>query len=104
MDRSEGLEDPEAVKQVIETYRAEMDPLDAFLEECCTTGQNYSIKAREMYDAYHEWAKESEEYKMSMTKFGREMNKKLLRVKKRNGLYYVGLKLKKPDSDYTFSF
>lgn len=104
MWQQEGLEDPEAVTKVIETYRAEMDPLDAFLEECCTTGQNYSIKAREMYDAYHEWAKESEEYKMSMTKFGREMSKKLLRVKKRDGWYYVGLKLKEPDSDYTFNF
>ena len=104
MWQQEGLKDPEAVTKVIETYRAEMDPLDAFLEECCTTGQNYSIKAREMYDAYHEWAKESEEYKMSMTKFGREMSKKLLRVKKRDGWYYVGLKLKEPDSDYTFNF
>ena len=104
MWQQEGLEDPEAVKQVIETYRAEMDPLDAFLEECCTTGQNYSIKAREMYDAYHEWAKESEEYKMSLNKFGREMSKKLLRVKRRDGWYYVGLKLKEPDSDYTFNF
>lgn len=104
MWQQEGLEDPEAVTKVIEAYRAEMDPLDAFLEECCTTGQNYSIKAREMYDAYHEWAKESEEYKMSMTKFGREMSKKLLRVKRRDGWYYVGLKLKEPDSDYTFNF
>lgn len=104
MWQQEGLEDPEAVRQVIETYRAEMDPLDAFLEECCTTGQNYSIKARDMYDAYHEWAKESEEYKMSLNKFGREMSKKLLRVKKRDGWHYVGLKLKEPDSDYTFNF
>lgn len=104
MWQQEGLEDPEAVKQVIETYRAEMDPLDAFLEECCTTGQNDSIKARDMYDAYHEWAKESEEYKMSMTKFGREMSKKLLRVKKMDGWYYVGLKLKEPDKDYNFNF
>lgn len=104
MWQQEGLEDPEAVRQVIENYRAEMDPLDAFLEECCTTGQNYSIKAREMYDAYHEWAKESEEYKMSLNKFGREMSKKLLRVKKRDGWHYVGLKLKEPDSDYTFNF
>ena len=103
MWQQEGLEDPEAVTKFIEAYRAEMDPLDAFLEECCTTGQNYSIKAREMYDAYHEWAKESEEYKMSMTKFGREMSKKLLRVKRRDGWYYVGLKLKEPDSDYTFN-
>lgn len=104
MWQQEGLEDPEAITKVIETYRAEMDPLDAFLEECCTTGQNYSIKAREMYDAYHEWAKESEEYKMSLNKFGREMSKKLLRVKRRDGWYYVGLKLKEPDSDYTFDF
>ena len=104
MWQQEGLEDPEAVRQVIENYRAEMDPLDAFLEECCTTGQNYSIKARDMYNAYHEWAKESEEYKMSLNKFGREMSKKLLRVKKRDGWHYVGLKLKEPDSDYTFNF
>lgn len=104
MWQQEGLEDPEAVTHVIEAYRAEMDPLDAFLEERCTTGQNYSIKAREMYDAYHEWAKESEEYKMSLNKFGREMSKKLLRVKRRDGWYYVGLKLKEPDSDYTFNF
>lgn len=104
MWQQEGLEDPEAVRQVIENYRTEMDPLDAFLEECCTTGQNYSIKAREMYDAYHEWAKESEEYKMSLNKFGREMSKKLLRVKKMDGWYYVGLKLKEPDSDYKFNF
>lgn len=104
MWQQEGLEDPEAVRQVIENYRGEMDPLDAFLEECCTTGQNYSIKARDMYNAYHEWAKESEEYKMSMTKFGREMGKKLLKVRKKDGTYYVGLKLKEPDSDYTFSF
>lgn len=104
MWQQEGLEDPEAVTNVIESYRAEMDPLDAFLEERCTTGQNYSIKAREMYDAYHEWAKESEEYKMSLNKFGREMSKKLLRVKRRDGWYYVGLKLKEPDSDYTFNF
>lgn len=104
MWQQEGLEDPEAVTKVIEAYRAEMDPLDAFLEERCTTGQNYSIKAREMYDAYHEWAKESEEYKMSLNKFGREMSKKLLRVKRRDGWYYVGLKLKEPDSDYTFNF
>lgn len=104
MWQQEGLEDPEAVTKVIEAYRAEMDPLDAFLEERCTTGQNYSIKARDMYDAYHEWAKESEEYKMSITKFGREMSKKLLRVKRRDGWYYVGLKLKEPDSDYTFNF
>ncbi|WP_407325585.1 phage/plasmid primase, P4 family [Lactobacillus johnsonii] len=104
MWQQEGLEDPEAVRQVIENYRAEMDPLDAFLEECCTTGQNYSIKARDMYNAYHEWAKESEEYKMSLNKFGREMSKKLLRVKKMDGWYYVGLKLKEPDSDYKFNF
>lgn len=104
MWQQEGLNDPEAVRQVIENYRAEMDPLDAFLEECCTTGQNYSIKARAMYDAYHEWAKESEEYKMSLNKFGREMSKKLLRVKKMDGWYYVGLKLKEPDSDYKFNF
>ena len=73
----EGLQDPEVVQDASKQYRENMDPLEAFLNECCVAGRNYEIKARPLYDAYHDWAKKSNEHLMSMTKFGREMAKKL---------------------------
>lgn len=103
MWQKEGLEDPEAVHKVVEAYRAQMDPMEAFLDEQCVTGPDFEIKARELYDAYHTWARNSEEYKMSMTKFGREMGKNLVKVHKRDGWYYVGLKLREENSTFAFN-
>lgn len=94
MWQKEGLEDPEKVKNASRNYRQSMDPLEAFLDECCIAGGSYSIKSRPLYDCYRDWAKKSNEHLMSMTKFGKEMSKKLPREKKRDGWYYVGIKLK----------
>lgn len=102
MWQQEGLEDPDAVHKVVEAYREQMDPLEAFLGEQCVTGPAFEVKARELYDAYHTWARNSEEYRMSSTKFGREIGKKLIKVHKRDGWYYVGLKL--IDENSTFAF
>lgn len=93
MWQREGLKDPESVIEANQNYRESMDPLDAFMEECCIDG-NYTIKARPLYEAYREWAKDSSEYLMSMTKFGKEMTKKLPREKRRDGWHYLGIKLK----------
>jgi putative DNA primase/helicase len=60
----------------------------------CTDGAEYSVKARTLYDEYRIWAEKSGEYRMSMTKFGREMAKKLPKMRKTDGYYYVGIKLK----------
>ena len=90
----EGLQDPEVVQDASKQYRENMDPLEAFLNECCAAGRNYEIKARPLYDAYHDWAKKSNEHLMSMTKFGREMAKKLPKIRQNDGVHYVGIKLK----------
>ena len=90
----EGLKDPEVVQDASKQYRESMDPLEAFLNECCIAGGNYTIKARPLYNAYRDWARDSNEHLMSMTKFGKEMAKKLPRTRQRDGLYYVGIKLK----------
>lgn len=95
MWQREGLEDPEKVKNASRNYRQSMDPLEAFLDECCIAGGGYSIKTRPLYDTYRDWAKRSNEHLMSMTKFGKEMSKKLPRERKMDGIYYVGIKLKK---------
>ncbi|NRO84145.1 hypothetical protein IMAU10149_00717 [Lactobacillus helveticus] len=95
MWQKEGLEDPEKVKNASRNYRQSMDPLEAFLDECCIASGSYSIKTRPLYDTYREWTKRSNEHLMSMTKFGKEMSKKLPRERKTDGIYYVGIKLKK---------
>ncbi len=94
MWQREGLEDPERVSEASREYRENMDPLDAFINEMCTDGAEYSVKARTLYDEYRIWAEKSGEYRMSMTKFGREMAKKLPKMRKTDGYYYVGIKLK----------
>lgn len=91
----EGLKDPEVVQDASKQYRENMDPLEAFLDECCKAGSNYTIMGRPLYNAYRDWARESNEHLMSMTKFGREMAKKLPKTKERNGTRYVGIQLKK---------
>lgn len=91
----EGLKDPEAVQDASKQYRENMDPLEAFLDECCKAGSNYTIMGRPLYNAYRDWARESNEHLMSMTKFGKEMAKKLPKTKERNGTRYVGIQLKK---------
>lgn len=91
----EGLKDPKVVQDASKQYRENMDPLEAFLDECCKAGSNYTIMGRPLYNAYRDWARESNEHLMSMTKFGREMAKKLPKTKERNGTRYVGIQLKK---------
>ena len=94
MWQKEGLKDPAIVKDASKQYRVSMDPLEAFLNECCVTGSNYEIKGRPLYDAYHDWAKKSNEHLMSMTKFGKEISKKLPKIRQNDGVHYVGIKLK----------
>ena len=36
-------------------YRAEMDTLAAFLDECCTLAPNAQAKAAELFKAYQTW-------------------------------------------------
>lgn len=95
MWQREGLSDePERVANASKNYRESMDPLDAFIDEMCVDGPEYAVKARTLYDEYRIWAEKSGEYKMSMTKFGKEISKKLPREKRRDAWYYLGIKLK----------
>lgn len=102
MWQREGLEDPQSVQEMGSNYRKEMDPLESFLNEKCITGP-YEIKSSDLYRAYDEWADESREYRMSSTKFGREMGKKIPKQRKAEGIYYGGIKLK-DQTDYSLDF
>ena len=89
--QSEGLRMPKAVFDAVQEYRHEMDVISAFTNACCVT--EGEVKASVIYAAYAAWASENNEYKMSSTKFGAEMSKRYERAKKRDGWYYMNIRL-----------
>lgn len=103
MWQREGLDDPESVKNASHDYRQSMDPLDAFVDEMCVSGADYSIKVRDLYDDYKIWAENSREYQMSMTKFGKEMSKKLPKNRTKDGWQYLGIKLKDEEVNFNWN-
>ncbi|EUJ34169.1 phage/plasmid primase, P4 family, partial [Brochothrix campestris] len=74
--QKDGLKRPAVVEGASKEYREEMDATALFINECCTTGINQSVKAKTLYQAYREWASENGQYMMSNTKFGKEMGMK----------------------------
>lgn len=92
MWREEGLSMPKQVLDATEEYRCEMDTLGAFLDACCVEGEG-EVKASQLYAVYSKWADDNNEYKLSNTKFGREMVKRFQKVKTMNGIFYKGVSL-----------
>jgi putative DNA primase/helicase len=100
--RSEGLALPAAIQQATDEYRGEMDVLSAFISDCCHTGYG-ETKAADLFQAYLKWAAENNEYKMTNTRFGREIRGRFERVKKEKGLVYLNVKLTDEYKSYNVS-
>lgn len=95
----EGLGMPMAVEDAISEYKSEMDVISAFLEECTVRGPG-EVKARDLYNAYANWADENNEYKMSNTKFGKEISLRLSRIKRPDCNYYSGIRILEGQKPY----
>lgn len=89
-----GLKEPNVVKLQRDEYRTEMDSIEAFIQECCDVESHYSVKATDIFQSYDNWARDNNEYKMSSTKFGRELSKKFTKFRS-NGTYYKGIGIRK---------
>jgi len=89
-----GLHTPKIIESASEGYRQEMDVLSAFVDEMCDVNSKYQVKSSELYKVYKQWADDNSQYKMSNTKFGREMMQKYDRKHTMNGNIYSGLCLK----------
>ena len=99
----EGLEMPKAVKEAVKEYQSEMDVISAFLDECTERGPG-EIKASELYKAYTHWADENNEYKMSNTRFGKEIGLRFQRIKRRDAYYFQGIRLNDDSEPYQISY
>lgn len=88
MWRAEGLELPQKVKQATDEYRADMDILSSFIDECISLKYGSRVKAGTLYEVYTLWVDENNEYKMSNKNFTKEFTKKYPeRVRLSDGIY-----------------
>lgn len=90
----DGLQEPSTVRAQRVEYRTEMDSIEAFIQECCELDGSHSVKASDIFQAYADWASTNNEYKMSSTKFGREMSKKFPKFKSGTN-FYKGVRMQK---------
>ena len=92
MWQQDGLKEPLVIKRQRDEYRIEMDSIEAFLQECCIRDNGVAEKASVLFQAYDNWARDNNQYKMSSTKFGREISKKFPKFSS-NGIRYKGIKV-----------
>lgn len=90
--KTEGLRKPKVIADAVEEYRNEMDVISAFLASDYVV-QGGEVKAQALYAVYCQWCSESNEYKMSSTKFGREIAKRYNKIRKNSGFFYDGISI-----------
>ena len=97
----EGLQLPPCMVNATNEYKHEMDSIASFIDACCVVEEGATVGATEIFTAYNRWAKEFNEYEMSSTKFGRELNKKFNKYKDGRGcMVYRGLRIGDKPNDY----
>jgi putative DNA primase/helicase len=103
MWQKEGLKLPSVIEQSNKDYQNEMDIIATFLDDNAEMIAGEVTSAQELYQEYERWAKVSNEYVMSSTKFGREMAKRFEKVRKSYGWVYVGVRLNKNSPVYVYN-
>lgn len=88
-----GLNEPDIIKQQRGDYRLEMDPIEAFIEDCCVRDPASTMQASPLYQAYREWATNNSQYLMNNKKFGMQMSNKFERTTVKGSRRYKGISL-----------
>jgi P4 family phage/plasmid primase-like protien len=65
----DGLGEPEQVRNATKGYRSDMDPLEAFIDECCVVRPAVRCKFADLYSAYTRWCEESHEHPVKKRRF-----------------------------------
>ena len=94
----EGLRPPTAVTVATEGYRADMDTLAAFLNECCTINPTAKVRATALYAEYTNWCGRTGERAASQILFGQRLTERNFERFTSNGVWYRGIDLLPPVS------
>ena len=112
--QKEGLEMPQEIINSIKQYRTDNDVIGKFIENECVFGpfDKYKIQAGELFKAYKERARMSnEDASFTQTKFGREMMKHAIdstgkelfkKSSNHSKKMYYGITLEKHNPQYSF--
>lgn len=93
--QSVGLTEPTKVKAYTEDYHSENDIFSNFIAECCDTNSEESmIKGTYAYDNYVNYAKSVGGEIYTRKKFGIEMHNAFNSIRRKDGIYYLGVNLK----------
>ncbi len=92
------IDTPQCVQNAINEYHSANDWLTHFLEECCELQSGYDTKSGEFYQTYRVFCMKTGEYTRNTTDFYAEIEKRgIKKVRKRDGNYVRGVKLKVTD-------
>jgi putative DNA primase/helicase len=87
---------PEEVRAAGEVYRADMDTVKRFLDECCEYGVSFRVGSTEIYRAYHRWAENGGERPMAQVSFSTRMKNRdgIERGHREGGTVFFGLRVR----------
>ncbi len=89
---------PDCVKEAIEKYRSDSDWLTHFLEECCDVDSRFYEQSGKLYENYRAFCMRTGDFTRSSIEFTAALEQQeFKRVRKRDGRYILGLKLKQED-------
>jgi len=96
----EGLKTPREVQEATSAYKAEMDQLAGFLDDCCITRKGQRVRGNELYKAYREWCERNTERAISGTRFGRRLVERGINKTKDTYVYYLDITLRDAEEPY----
>jgi putative DNA primase/helicase len=99
--QADGLGYPEPVAEATRAYRAEMDAMAGFFDECCIFEADAKEQAGPLYTAYKDWCQANGERPESSRAFSdRLFERGLNREKDGRHRYYIGIKLRSDEVSF----
>lgn len=90
-----GLGTPPEILRATSKYRAEMDVLAGFIEECCRLALHEEASIQALYNSYAEWCSDSGERPIGKRQFGIRMKERGFDQERRSdSRYWIGIGLK----------
>ena len=97
----EGLRVPDIVEQTTQEYRAEMDPLKDFIDDCCIVADYAQVDNAALWTSYSSWCQENgEKYPLGRKRFTQSMeNRGYTRARSDRGRFWRGIGLLHKSTD-----
>ena len=99
--QSEGLTPTASMREMIKSYRKEMDIIERFVADCCEVEEGATVRPGEFYQSYRRWALENGEHQYSSVKFGKEVQKRFEKKTVKGKRFYKGVRLRKIEDPRT---